>query len=89
MNIESKLRKIENAIKNLDNPLFQMRKDLKEILEIKKMMDHQNCYNTNEQDSKRWFGGKSKKDCINEGYERIKSIIIDLAKKYKKEKEGN
>lgn len=81
--IKQRLNKIEKEITKQTNPLFEIRRDLKEIMAVKKVMDYQNQYNINSEYSKEFFNGTSKQESIEEGCNIIKSIIIDLAEKYK------
>jgi len=64
------------------NGLYEMRKDLKIIMEEMSGMNYRNCYD--KRDVKRFYGDKD--EAINEGCEIIKSEIIRLANKYKETK---
>jgi len=67
------------------NKLYEIRKDLKDILEIKKKMDYHNLYNNGDSQ----FFKAPKDDFISEGANLIKSIIIDLGEKYKQQIKNN
>jgi len=61
--------------------LTEIRKDLSEIIAIKKAIDRRNCYDDG---SGRFYTG-DKNTMIKEGIGQIKQIIIDLADKYRDE----
>jgi hypothetical protein len=83
--MSSRLKALEKKVEEQKNPLFQIRKDLSEIIYIKKCMDYQNRFNNSEHNSEVFFNGTKKEDAINDGVKAIKTIIIELAKKYQEE----
>ena len=84
-NINSRLKSLEKELADIQNPLIQIREDLKPILKIKKAIDYQNRFNNSLEDSSKWFGGVSKETAIDNGILAIKNIVIELAKKYQEE----
>ena len=65
------------------NPLIKLRKELKPILDIRKAMGHRMKYDDG---SGEWFKG-DRDESFREGCTICENIIIDLANKYKKERQ--
>jgi len=66
------------------NGLVQIRKDLSEIISLKKIVDLENRFNNGNSN----FYKGNKDDIINKGCEEIKNVICQLAEKYKTEGEN-
>jgi hypothetical protein len=81
--INSLKRRVDNAF----DPLFQIRKDLKPIIDIKKLLEQRKRNDDGSTDMKMFYGG-NKEECINDGCNKIKNIIIDLSNKYQEEING-
>jgi len=77
--VKQRIIKLEKEVKDLMNPLVKIRKDLKPILEIKKIADYRNLHDDG---SGKFFSG-DKKEEIEKYCEEMKAIIIKLADKYK------
>ena len=61
--------------------LYQIRRDLKPIIEIMKAMNYRNCYDNG---GGQWWKD-DKEAAFTEGCAMIKALIVELAEKYKEE----
>lgn len=83
--LKGRVKRLEKDIENIFNPLYQIRKDLKPIFDLKKQADHRNKYD----DGSGQFFKDDKNEVIKNYCEVIKSMIIELAEKYEKERNEN
>lgn len=80
-NIKRRVSKLEKEVAKKKNPLYEIRKDLKPILELKREADLINSYSNRNS----IFNVGNKKQAKIELCNDMKKLIIELGEKYKGE----